>query len=131
LNLFKGVPDAICDLLFEKYVATKKRSASGESGGSKKYALRELVNDIGFNTLNTNGIDVDKRFLARKDLVRKVIEETQLHEFNVIGSASATGKTSLLQLVMLELTADKNIKVCYMRGCDVFRARKNFGDQYL
>ena len=32
----KGVPDAICDLLFEKYVATKKRSASDESDGDRK-----------------------------------------------------------------------------------------------
>jgi len=32
----KGVPDAICDLLFEKYVATKKRSASDESAGDRK-----------------------------------------------------------------------------------------------
>ena len=32
----KGVPDAICDLLFEKYVEKKKRSASDESDGDRK-----------------------------------------------------------------------------------------------
>jgi len=30
------IPKAICDLLFEKYVATKKRSASDESAGDRK-----------------------------------------------------------------------------------------------
>jgi len=32
----EGIPKAICDLLFEKYVATKKRSASDESAGDRK-----------------------------------------------------------------------------------------------
>jgi len=29
----EGIPKAICDLLFEKYVATKKRHGSDESAG--------------------------------------------------------------------------------------------------
>jgi len=32
----EGIPKAICDLLFEKYVATKKRSGIGESDGDRK-----------------------------------------------------------------------------------------------
>jgi len=107
---YNGVPDAICDLLFEKYVATRKRSASGEVGSSGKYLLRELFYHKCFVNLITNGINIDKPFLKRKDLVRKVIEATQMHEFFVVGSAPATGKTSLFQLAMLvtfELEADK------------------------
>jgi len=41
----KGVPDAICDLLFEKYVATKKRSASGESDKDSKKVCIEQTTD--------------------------------------------------------------------------------------
>ena len=111
----KGVPDAICDLLFEKYVATKKRRASDESDGSINF-LRGVFDAKGFNTLKSNGIDIDKRYLKRESLVAKVIEETFKHEFYVIGSPPATGKTSLLQLVMVKLAAFKKTKVAYMRG---------------
>jgi len=95
----KGVPDAICDLLFEKYVATKKRSASDESDDSNKYSLRELFNNQALQTLGNDGISFAGHHLNRRDLVQSVIEAANLKQFVVVGSPPATGKTSLMQLI--------------------------------
>jgi len=62
----EGVPDRICELLFESNMGPKKRSASGEIGRSSKHLLRELFYNNGFFTLSSNGIDIDKPFWQGK-----------------------------------------------------------------
>ena len=103
----KGVPDAICDLLFGKYV---DKSAGRPS--SDDFGLVELFNQQALQTLGNDGISFAGHHLERKDIVQNVIEVASASQYVVIGSPPATGKTSLMQLVGVALeTAGQ--KVCY------------------
>jgi len=84
----EGIPKVICDLLFEKYVATKKRVKAS------------FIQD---SQIPVDGITSDRKSINRESLVQSVIDTAKLDHFVVIGSPPATGKTSLMQLIQADL----------------------------
>ena len=98
----KGVPDAICDLLLEKYVARKGMDRSNID------SLALDFNDQALQTLGNDGISFEGHHLNREVMVQSVIDAAATNRF--VESPPATGKTSLVQLVAM---AKKGEKVCY------------------
>eukprot|EP00978_Attheya_sp_CCMP212_P037530 scaffold177952_cov29-Attheya_sp.AAC.1 len=105
----KGISDAICDTLFDKYMAGAGRPSSDHFG------LQALFNQQALQTLGNDGISFAGHHLERRGIVGNVIDTAYKSKFVVVGSPPATGKTSLMQLVGVALEA-KGEKVCYLRA---------------
>jgi hypothetical protein len=110
----KGVPDAICDLLFEQYVAKSRRESGNMDGiDNGRTRLRDIFNMESLRTLGNDGISFAAHHLRRENLVVQVLEHAQRCGFVVIRSPPATGKTSLAQLIGVELEKSQEA-VCYL-----------------
>lgn len=100
-----GVPEAICDKLFQTYVAVNI-----DEPADKLFSV--------VNSTSVDGILLSAPNLERSDLVEHIVNIASVNSFVVLGSPPATGKTSLLQLIWKFLSKRRNasaISVHYIK----------------
>ena len=106
----RGVPDAICDLLFEKYVAKKGLKRTGSGGSNQRPVKRGVMGAVKFFTtltdcevsgrvyrfrINTTDASGKRRLYVRDcydPLYDKVLKLAQDHDGVIVTGSSGVGK---------------------------------------
>lgn len=82
-----------------------------KDSGSELFASRE---DIPIRIDPYNGLDKRRPYLPREDLVNKLMSKLETHRIVHIGSPSASGKTTLLELLMDKYKVSTTHKCKYL-----------------